>query len=278
MYGRINNVKRTLATILGIVLLFAVTNPLQAMAADTRNSVPEYRVALTTKIWPSNDDEGILVIEPEDYTAEEVAVLKDSGYKVLGYLSVGSVSDERGYYHSLKPYTLGDLEDWPHEKYLDISCEGAQNWLIARGEELIEDMGFDGLWLDNIDVYEEYPSDGMYDGITNIIDALDPKGYIMVNGGVRYMVRALENGDTSVDGITQEEVFSLVTDYDGKGEFGRQEADQRAEYLEYISAALDAGMDAFLLEYTRDADVKNDIYSYCDEVGAGYYISDDVDL
>lgn len=222
--------------------------------------------------------EGLLVIEPEDYTTQEVAALKESGYKVLGYLSVGSVSDEREYYQSLEPYTLGDLEDWPHEKYLDISREGAQQWLVARGAKLIEEMGFDGLWLDNIDVYEEYPSDGMYDGITNVIEALDPKGYIMVNGGVRYMMRAIENGDTSVDGITQEEVFSLVTDYDGKGEFGRQEADQRAEYMEYVSAALNAGMDAFLLEYTRDENVKNDIYSYCEEVGAGYYISDDVDL
>lgn len=277
MYGK-KNIATTLAAILGIVLMLTSVNPVPAMAADTKNSVPEYRVALTTKIWPSGDDGGILVIEPEDYTTQEVAVLKDSGYKVLGYLSVGSVSDERGYYHSLEPYTLGDLEDWPHEKYLDVSREGTREWLIERGEELIEDMGFDGLWLDNVDVYEEYPSDEMYDGITNDIEALDPKGYIMVNGGVRYMMRAIENGDTSVDGITQEEVFSLVTNYDGKGEFGRQETDQRAEYLEYISAALDAGMDAFLLEYTKDADVKNDIYSYCDEVGAGYYISDDVDL
>lgn len=48
--------------------------------------------------------------------------------------------------------------------------------------------------------------------------------------------------------------------------------------MEYVSAALNAGMDAFLLEYTRDENVKNDIYSYCEEVGAGYYISDDVDL
>ena len=275
MYGK-NIVTRTLTVILAVLTL-TVTVPVSANAADT-NSVPKYRVALTTKVWPSDNDEGLLVIEPEDYTEQEVAALKESGYKVLGYLSVGSVSDERDYYHSLEPYTLDSLEDWPHEEYLDVSREGAQEWLVTRGKELIEGMGFDGLWLDNIDVYEEYTSDRMYDGITNVIRALDPEGYIMVNGGVRYMMQAIENGDTSVDGITQEEVFSLVTDYDGKGEFGRQEADQRAEYMEYVSAALNAGMDAFLLEYTRDENVKNDIYSYCEEVGAGYYISDDVDL
>lgn len=237
MYGRKNLVARTLAVILAVLML-TVTASVSAMAADT-NSVPKYRVALTTKVWPSDNDEGILVIEPEDYTAQEVDALKESGYKVLGYLSVGSISDERDYYHSLEPYTLDSLEDWPHEKYLDVSREGAQKWLVTRGKELIEGMGFDGLWLDNIDVYEEYPSDGMYDGITNVIRALDPDGYIMVNGGVRYMMRAIENG---------------------------------------VSAALNAGMDAFLLEYTRDENVKNDIYSYCEEVGAGYYISDDVDL
>lgn len=265
--------------LVALVLSF-ICAPVSTAAAETSDdtAIPEYRVALTTKVWPSGDDHGILVIEPEDYTAQEVRALKKSGYKVLGYLSVGSVSDEREYYSSLEPYTLGDLEDWPHEKYLNVASDSVQEWLIERGEGLIEDMGFDGLWLDNVDVYEEYPSTGMYDGITNIIDALDPKGYIMVNGGVRYMMWAIERGDTSVDGITQEEVFSLVTDYDGKGEFGRQEAEQRAEYLEYVSAALDAGMDVFLLEYTRDDSVRDEIHAYCDEVGAGCYISNDVDL
>lgn len=270
-----------IALILSIILVVPVFSVAGAEtnAADAGIGViPEYRVALTTKVYPSENAQGLLVIEPEDYTVREVRALKASGYKVLAYLSIGSVSDEREYYHSLEPYTLGDLEDWPHEKYLDVANEAVQRWAIDRGKELINDMGFDGLWVDNIDVYEEYPSEKAFDGITKILEILDMHGYIMVNGGIVYVLQSIDCGYDVIDGITQEEVFSLVTDYDGKGEFERQEADQRVEYMEYISAALDAGMDAFLLEYTRSEGLMAEIRKYCEQKGAGYYISDDVDL
>ena len=77
-------------------------------------SMMNYTVSLTTKL--KTPQTGLIVIEPEDYTAAEVAALKQHA-KVLAYLSVGSVSDERSYYKDLKPYTLRKLEDWPHERY-----------------------------------------------------------------------------------------------------------------------------------------------------------------
>ena len=46
----------------------------------------------------------------------------------------------------------------------------------------------------------------------------------------------------------------------------------------YIATALSNGMDAYLLEYTRDSKIKDKIVQYCTASGAGYYISEDVDL
>lgn len=219
----------------------------------------------------------LLAIEPEDYTTAEVQALKRAGNTVLAYLSAGSVSDERSYYKQLQKYTLRRLEDWEHERYLDVCEPTVQDWLINRGMALLG-AGYDGIWADNIDVYEEYPSDSAYKGITRILQALYPHGYIMLNGGMEYMLRAISQKASVAHGVTQEEVFSLITDYSGSGEFSAQIASESLEYQKYISKAMGAGMDAYLLEYTRDSKLKQKIIDYCTASGAGYYISEDVDL
>ena len=231
---------------------------------------------MTTKVKASSGS-GLLAIEPEDYTTAEVQALKRAGYTVLGYLSIGSVSDERSYYKQLQPYTLRKLDDWEHERYLDVCQSAVQDWLINRGMALLG-AGYDGIWADNIDVFEEYPSDSAYKGITRILQALYPHGYIMINGGMEYMLRAISQKARVAHGVTQEEVFSLITDYSGSGTFGSQIASESLEYQKYIAKALGAGMEAYLLEYTRDSKLKQKIIDYCTASGAGYYISGDVDL
>ena len=171
----------------------------------------------------------LLAIEPEDYTMKEVEALEDAGATVLGYLSVGSVSDERSYYKQLEPYTLRKLDDWEHERYLDVCEKAVQDWLINQGMKFLN-AGYDGLWIDNLDVYEEYPSDNAYQGITRILQALYPHGYIMINGGMQYMLRAISQKARVAHGVTQEEVFSLITDYSGSGIFGAQIASESLEY------------------------------------------------
>lgn len=235
-----------------------------------------YKVSLTTKV-EAEKGSGLLAIEPEDYTAAEVQALKRAGYTVLAYLSVGSVSDERSYYKQLEKYTLRRLDDWEHERYLDVCEPAVQDWLINRGMALLN-AGYDGIWADNTDVFEEYPSDAAYKGITRILQALYPHGYIMINGGMEYMLRAISQKACVAHGVTQEEIFSLITDYSGPGEFGAQIASESLEYQKYIAKAMGAGMEAYLLEYTRDSKLKQKIIDYCNASGAGYYISEDVDL
>jgi hypothetical protein len=100
----------------------------------------------------------------------------------------------------------------------------------------------------------------------------------MINGGMEYMLRAISQKARVAHGVTQEEVFSLITDYSGKGTFGAQTGAQSREYQKYIATAISNGMDAYLLEYTRDSKLKEKIVKYCTASGAGYYISEDVDL
>lgn len=314
-----------------------------------------YKVSLTTKL--RSPQTGLIVVEPEDYTMAEIKALKESGAKVLAYLSVGSVSEKRPYYKQLKPYQLKRLEDWPHERYIDLRRPEVREWIQKQAKSL-KGAGFDGWWLDNVDVYEEYKSTEMFNAILSTLQAIKAVGgYIMINGGKEFLTDLMiphkvqlgaykdkenakkmgknlkakgfnaaevkmdglrkiqagafstqENADQLVkklheagfnsakritlfdgkpsafiDGVTQEEVFSLITDYDAKvdgkkGIFDRQSTEQSEAYQAHIRRLIKAGIDAFLLEYTRNNTLRLRIIAFCTNVGATACISDDVDL
>lgn len=315
-----------------------------------------YKVMLSSNAnsLPEVSSKTILAIEPEDYTAKEISELKEKGYTLLGYLSLGSVSDERSYYSKLEKYTLDKLEDWEHERYLDIRKTAVQEWAVSRAKEIIK-MGFDGLWIDNLDVYEYYKSAALFNAIVSVLKQLKSfSGYIMINGGKEFIETLMDKSQflykvqlgayryksnaekqcrevkqkgfnaivvhdvyykvqigafanktnaenqlkkvkdkgyqkaiivkkgtnyTCVDGVTQEEVFSLITDYSDTGKFGTQSKSEREAYQKYLTSANNYGIDTFLLEYTKDKDLKRTIISYCNKNGiTGYCISEDVDL
>lgn len=256
---------------------WTVKKDLDGKEISDEDDIPAYKVCLTTKAKPVPGASGLLAIEPEDYTDKEIKALKEAGYTVLGYLSVGSVSDERSYYKALEPYTLRKLDDWEHERYLDVCQDPVQRWAVKHGKEILK-RGCDGLWIDNLDVYEEYPSEAAYNGITVILQELYPLGYIMINGGLKYVSKALAKNTRIAHGVTQEEVFTRIVDYDAPGTFEAQKSAQSAEYQKYVALALSHGMGAFLLEYTADEKLKKKIADYCSAIGAGYCISASVDL
>ena len=274
-----SNAKRTLAKVKKI---FPNATVIEEISATPDSG---YKVMLTTKAKEQDAiSNEILVIEPEDYTIDEIKKLKKHGATLLGYLSVGSVSDERPYYNTLKPFRLSRLEDWHHEWYLDLREEKVRKWCASRAKE-IKAMGFDGWWLDNLDVYEYHSSPEMYEAITNVLKSIkDVDGYIMVNGGSEYISKLMDSDAnhksiTFIDGVTQEEVISLIKSYSGKGEFGKQEPEMNKWYESYMKRLLRHDMYAFLLEYTRDKSVKKKIIDFCTKNKmTGYYISGDVDL
>jgi len=278
-FGDKENAKNVLAKVKKVFLNVTIIEEL------SETSELGYKVMLTTKATIKDvKPHGILVIEPEDYTLGEIRKLKESGVMLLGYLSVGSISNERPYYKTLEPFRLSRLEDWHHEWYLDLRKEKVRKWCVSRAKE-IKAMGFDGWWLDNLDVYEYHKSPEMYKAITNVLKSIkDVDGYIMVNGGSEYISKLMDSDTnhksiTFIDGVTQEEVISLIKSYSGEGEFGKQEPEMNKWYESYMKRLLRHDMYAFLLEYTRDKSVKKKIIDFCTKNKmTGYYISGDVDL
>lgn len=250
----------------------------------------KYIVMLTTKAILSKigkaKQETILVIQPQDYTKEQIINLRAAGYVLLAYLSVGSISDEREYYKILKPYRLNRLEDWPHEWYIDLRKQPVRDFLITRAKELKE-LGFNGWWLDNLDVYQYHKSPTMYDSIISLlkeIRSIDETKYIMLNGGSQFLDKLMDkdpshNSITFINGVTQEEVYSLIKSYSGKGKFSSQTTSMHNWYKKYMKRLLRHNIQTFLLEYTISPSLKTRIKNFCKKYNmTGYYISENVDL
>lgn len=243
----------------------------------------EYEACLSTKIKAESlgSGTGIKVLEADDYTKDEVQAIRKKGYKVLAYLSVGTIEKERPWFKEYEKCKLKRLVDWPNEFYVDVRKTAWRRFLVDRASKL-KSKGFDGWWLDNIDIYSEYKSTAMFNAVLSVLKSIKAlSGYVMINGGSEWLDDALDKGlkvSGFLNGYTQEEVFSRILDYDGKGKFGKQTKEDGAYYREMIKRAIKNKVGGFLLEYTRDDSLKNTIKKWCADNKASYYISTDVGL
>ena len=246
----------------------------------------KYLVYLSTKVDSKkipivNKGSTIIVIEPEDYTSNEVKAIKAKGYKVLGYISIGTIEKERSWYKTYAKYKLKRLEDWPNEFYADMTKTAWRQFLVKRAKA-IKAKGCDGWWCDNLDVYEYNKSSKMFVACKAVLKQIRSiGGYVMVNGGAEWIDTALDKKikiSELINGYTQEEVFSRIINYSGKGKFGKQTSDDSKFYQSLIKRVIKAKVGAFLLEYTRDETIKKKIIDFCKANKASYYISGDVNL
>ena len=99
------------------------------------------------------EDYETIVVEGQLFTKDEVCALKENGHRVFSYINVGALENYRSYYDDYEEYTLDVYENWEDERWVDVSARQWQDFLI---EDLAADMkekGFDGLFVDNLDVY-----------------------------------------------------------------------------------------------------------------------------
>ncbi len=98
----------------------------------------------------------LLVVDGQEARPKMVAELHEQGTVVLGYLSVGTIENYRPWYESLKPYRLAAWKDWEGEYYARVGARGYRRQVAGRIAPKLYDKGFDGLFLDNVDMIEVY--------------------------------------------------------------------------------------------------------------------------
>lgn len=199
----------------------------------------------------------------------ELAMLKvkpDGGRRiVLAYLSIGEAEDYRYYWDAewsrTMPGWVGPENPEWKGNYRVRFWEGDWQDIIYRGAgsylDKIVAAGFDGVYLDRIDAFEEEDPDlgpslrmlAMVQFVTALAErarSLNPGFLIVVQNGEEL----LENADyrQTIDGFAKEDLlFGLERD-------GMRNAhsDTRAS-LNLIALLLDSGKPVFLAEYLSDA-------------------------
>lgn len=218
----------------------------------------------------------IVVIEPEEFSKAQVHKLKKAGKKILAYLNVGAIEKSRSYYKKFQGITLGNYEGWPEEKWVDISNAKWQTYTVERAKKWIK-AGYDGFYVDNLDVVEQYPKKELYYFAKEICRQLQGTGkYIMINGADYFVNRSFNEGSICFHAIQQEEVFTLYDHHRKK--YGSQKSVEKKRLKSYCVRARKEGLDVFLLEYRPSVANKAKIKAFAAKYGMRYYCASSIDL
>jgi len=194
---------------------------------------------------------GMLVLDPDEVLASHVPVIKGSDKLLLGYLSVGEVEAYRRWFKNpeIASLTIRENPQWKGNFIVDFRQRQWRSLISSVALEILE-KGFDGLFLDTVNSFEQFPDrdsakTAMADLIVDLctmIRSRHPNCYVI-----------LQNADSlfddprifaAVDGINQESLFhswkkNVVFDSGRRAKLQRLiELRQRGKFVS-------------LLEYTR---------------------------
>ena len=221
----------------------------------------------------------IVVIDAQNLDSYDISELKEDGHIVYTYLNIGSVENYREYYSDYEEYTLDTYDNWEDEKWVDVSASAWQQFISSKADELLE-MGVDGFFVDNCDVYYQYTTEEIYDGVNAILSNLHDKGaYVIINGGDVFVSEYLSrngNLENILDGVNQESVYTSIDWTDNS--FTLNDEDTREYFLDYLKEVMDAGKDAYAIEYADDSSVQKKAKELANTYGYAVYISDSLEL
>lgn len=225
-------------------------------------------------------DYDTIVIDAQYFTPEQIAALHAAGHTVYSYINIGSVEDFRPYYNDYVSYTIGDYENWDEERWVDVSDPVWQDFILKQLAPDILAKGVDGLFVDNADVYYFRQTAEIFSGVSKILKGLQALDtYVSVNGGDTFVTDYIEKGGSFrdiADAVNQETVFSKIEWEENR--FSRNDDEERAYFQEYAETVAENGGDIYLLEYTKDAELIEQIKAYCREHHFRYYVSGTLEL
>ncbi|MER2174847.1 MAG: glucanotransferase, partial [Carnobacterium sp.] len=166
------------------------------------------------------------------------------------------------------------------EYWVDVTNEDWQVFsAVTLANELL-DKGIDGFWIDNVDVYWQFPTKETYGGVEQILKTLMSYGKpVLINGGKEFVSAYLQQNqqlDDILTGVNQETVFSAIDFEEDK--LSTQTKENQTYYLNYLDTVDKAGKEIYLLEYSTKKELAKDVHDYATKRGWQYYISDSVEL
>lgn len=178
-----------------------------------------------------------------------LAAARATGALVIAYLSVGTVEDWRAYAPEVPPeWTLGAVPGWEGERYADARADGWRA-IMARAAAGLQDLGFDGLFLDNLDIAELEPhtQDAMVALVEGIRSAAGDVLLIAQNG-----LATIER--LPVDAVSREDTWWRWAD----GRYGASPPAETAATLDGLRRQQARGLVVLTLDYTEPGDPQAD--------------------
>ena len=199
-------------------------------------------------------DYDVVVVDGEEASAAKVAALQAEGSVVLAYLSVGTIEKWRGWYDDLKRYRLSAWQDWKDEWFADVSKAGLR---LALADEIapdILDKGFDGLFLDNVDMIEPNRYKKQRDGMRELVARLGElvhadNGLLFAQNGYWGFKKFGILDDGHLDGWNREDV-TWTFDFDMR-RYVRNSDRDRDEALDDLAKMRDLGLFTTATNYTK---------------------------
>ena len=169
----------------------------------------------------------MVVIDPYEMTAADVARIKASGKKVLAYINAGAIENWRksiwqeGWKVGEPKFLLTEYQGWPDEVLVDISSPEWRKILFGWIDAELA-KGVDGIFLDNIaegyrfqeDAHVMFPVDRKItrEYVRTIREHVGPDKLIFTNQGLEVLYD--EAGSPGmmnfIDGVMQEDLFYSV--------------------------------------------------------------------
>ena len=192
----------------------------------------------------------LLVVDGQEAKPAMIAELQAQGTVVLGYLSVGTIEDYRPWYRLLKPYRIEAWKDWEGEYYARVAKRGFRRKVAGRIAPKLYGKGFDGLFLDNVDMIEVYRRQAA--GMRKLVGALSR--LVHADGGLLFAQNGYSIIDPMLgrlDGWNREDVTGTFNFNRREYTINRSGAIRRAQ--RELRAVGDAGLLTLATDYTARA-------------------------
>ena len=192
----------------------------------------------------------LLVVDGQEAKPGMIAELQAQGTVVLGYLSVGTIENWRPWYERLKPYRIEAWKNWEGEYFARVSKRGFRRQMTRHIAPKLYAKGFDGLFLDNVDMIEVYRREAS--GMRKLVAALGR--LVHADGGLLFA----QNGYSIIGPMLDELDGWNREDVTGTFNFNRREyavnsaAEIRRAQRE-LAAVADAGPLTLATDYTARA-------------------------
>jgi uncharacterized protein (TIGR01370 family) len=216
----------------------------------------------------------LLILEPYNYSRQEVRALQNTQTKLIGYVSLGEVGTFRWYYPLLKDngLTLAKNPNW-NSYIIDLEDSLTTEVLLDKVIPEIIAKGFDGLFLDTVD--NVAPGAGyshMQDDMVGLIKEIRrryPNIYIIQNRGMFLLdkthqyISALLIEDVATMYDFDNKNYGLVEDHVYKKRVGNI-----AKYQNLMESD-----NILLVDYAKTNELQQEVKKRLDTLGLSYFIS-----